>query len=149
VTRGICGVALIALLAIVPAGCGSDKSDSAKAPTKAEFLKKGNAICRAGSHKIDVAGKKIFTQGKPSAAKLNEFATKTLIPGVQAQVSGIKNLTPPKGDEAKVKAITDSAQQALDKGKANPALLVSDKTDPFAKTNKMATAYGLKACGAG
>ena len=34
VTRGICGVALIALLAIVPAGCGSDNNDSAKAPTQ-------------------------------------------------------------------------------------------------------------------
>lgn len=147
-TRGICGVIAIALMVVAPAGCGSDKKDSSdKAPTKAAFLKQGNAICRKGSREIDVAGKKIFAHGKPSAAELNEFATKTLIPGVQSQISGIEKLTPPKGDEAKVKAITDSAQAALNKGKAKPALLVSQKVDPFAKTNKMATAYGLKVCG--
>jgi hypothetical protein len=145
VTRRICGVMVVAMLVVVPAGCGSDKNDNA--PTKAEFLKQGNAICTAGNHKIDAAGKKTFANGKPTAEKLNAFATKTLIPNIQSEITAIGNLTPPKGDEAQVKKIVASAQAALDKGKADPALLTANNAGPFAKSNKITTAYGLKVCG--
>jgi len=148
VTRRICGVIVIALMVVVPAGCGS-KDSSAKAPTKAEFLKKGNAICKAGNAKSSAAGKKIFSKGKPNAEKLNQFATATLIPNIQSQITAIGKLTPPKGDEAKVKKIVSSAQQALNKGKANPALLTQNNAGPFANSNKITIAYGLKVCGSG
>lgn len=143
-TRRICGVLVIAMMVAIPVGCGSDN----KAPTKAEFVKKGNAICKAGNAKIKLAGKKVF-KGKPTSQQLNAFATKVLIPNVQAQVTAIKNMTPPKGDESKVKAIVDSAQKGLDKGKVNPALLTQNGPGPFARSNKLTTAYGLTVCGQG
>jgi hypothetical protein len=153
-TLGITVVASLALVLVV-AGCGSSsKSKSSTATptlTKAEFLKKGNAICKKGNQQINRAGNKAFpkSKGKPTQAQLKKFATDTLIPSVQSQISGVKALGAPKGDEAKVKAIITTAQAALDKGKKDPTVLVSNKRDPFAKSNKLTKAYGLKACGGG
>lgn len=120
---------------------------SSKAPTKAAFLKKGNAICRKASRKLDAASKKAFSKGRPTTADLKSFVSKTLVTNVQGQLEAIGQLTPPKGDEAQVKKILDTAQKALDKGKAHPALLEKSTGTPFAKANGLADKYGLKACG--
>jgi hypothetical protein len=153
-TRGIALAASLALVLVV-AGCGSSSSSKSNsttpALTKAEFLKKGNAICKKGTQQINQAANKAFpkSKGKPSEAQMTKFATDTIIPSVQTQISGVKALGAPKGDEAKVKAIVTTAQAALDKGKRDPAILVSNKSHPFAKSNKLTKAYGLKACGSG
>jgi hypothetical protein len=125
---------------------GSTKSP-AKATTKPAFLRKGNAICAAGSRKLDAASKKTFSKGRPTTADLKAFATKKLVPNVQGQIDALGKLTPPKGDEAEVKRILASAQKALDRGKAHPALLTKSGATPFAKANRLADRYGLKACG--
>ena len=44
-------------------------------------------------------------------------------------------------------AIVTGAQAALDKGKADPEILVSNGQDPFAPVNKLTNAYGLTKCG--
>ena len=151
-TRGMTLVASLALVLVV-AGCGSSsksKSTSTPAITKAEFLKKGNAICKKGNQEINKAAKTVFAKGKkPSHAEMIKFATGTVIPSVQTQISGVKALGAPKGDEAQVNAIVTTAQAALDKAKKDPAILVSNKSHPFAKSNKLTKAYGLKACGGG
>lgn len=150
-TRGIAIAASLALVLAV-AGCGSSSKSKSSTPTltKAEFLKKGNAICKKGNREINQVANKTFGKGKkPSHAAMMKFATSTLIPSVQRQINGVKALGAPKGDEAKVKEIVNTAQAALDKGKKDPAILVSNKSDPFAKSNKLTKAYGLKACGGG
>ena len=146
VPRSIYAVAVMALLAIVPTGCGSDNKDSAKAPTKAEFLKRGNAICKAGNARTEAQAKAALGPGKPSAAKFNQVVTQTIIPNIQREVSDIRKLTPPMGDEADVKRILDSAQGDLDRARTNPAVLMGS-SDPFAESNKMARDYGLTVCG--
>ena len=144
---------LVCVLAagLLAAGCGSsDKSGEKSSITKAEFVKKGNAVCAQGNKEIDAAGKKLFGKDpnkRPSKAKLEEFATTVLIPSVEDQVSKIRALGAPKGDEAKVKAILDAADQGIQKGKQDPLSLTNEGSDPFAKANKLAKAYGLTVCG--
>jgi hypothetical protein len=155
---------LIPVLLIVPclalgaAGCGSDKKDSSSTNgssasiSKKEFLRKGNAICAAGNKEINSQGKKLFgtqqKQKKPSKSEMRQFATVVLIPSVQKQVDQIKALGTPKGDEAKVNAILDAAQQGIDESKKNPLVLTDEGgKDPFKKANKLARDYGLKVCG--
>jgi hypothetical protein len=142
-SKRICSAIAIALLVAVAAGCGSSSND--KAPTKAEFLKKGNAICKAGDTKTNAAAKKQFNGGKPNQAETLAFVKSTVLPDVSKQVDGIDALTPPKGDEKQVQAIVDSARAALNKAKADPKLLTSNTA--FAKTNKLTKAYGLTVCG--
>ena len=149
------GLAVAAVLSVglVLAACGSSNDNSTSttaALSKSELLKRGNAICKKGNQEINKAAKQIFAPHKePSQADKTKFATETLIPSVQAQINGIEALGPPKGDEATVKKITDSAQAALDKGKKDPTVVVSDKTDPVAQANKLTKAYGLTVCGSG
>jgi hypothetical protein len=145
--------ATLAAAGLIGAGCGgssSSSSTSTTALTKSEFLAQGNKICAEGSKTINEAAKKEFGKGKPSASQVNQFATQTLIPNIQAQINGVKGLAAPSGDEAQVTAIVTAAQSALDKAKANPKLLTQNGgQDPFAASNKLANAYGLTKCGSG
>jgi hypothetical protein len=137
------GVALLA-------GCGGgdDTSSTATALTKAEFLKQGNAICAKGNKEINKAADQIFTKNKqPTDAQFNEFATKTAIPVIQTEIDGLGALSAPSGDEATVKKIVDTAQADLDKAKADPKALNSNKL--FDDANKLANSYGLTTCGNG
>lgn len=147
---------LLALVAItaVAAGCGSSsksKSTGGGAPlTKAEFLKRGNAICAQGNKDVNAEGRKMFgnkPKKRPTPAEIHKFATAVLIPSVTSQVDKIAALSPPKGDESKVKAIVDAARQGIAKGKKDPSSLAQSGPGPFAKANALARAYGLKVCG--
>jgi len=146
------GLLLTAALSIgvVAAGCGGGDDNL----TKAEFLKQGNAICKKGNQQINKAAHETFTKkkypnGPPPKSVQKKFATDTLIPTIQKEIDGVKALGAPKGDEAKVKAIVDSAQAALDKGKKDPTVLLSNGPGPFKQSNQLTKAYGLTACGGG
>jgi hypothetical protein len=149
----------------IAAGCGGDDNTTtvsgASGATGAQgaplskdaFLAKANAICKQGDQDISQAGKQFFKSlglsqnQQPSADQFKQFATQTLVPKVQAQISAIEALPAPSGDEDQVTAITDSAQQSLDKIKADPSLLeASGGDDPFANTDKLAKDYGLDEC---
>jgi hypothetical protein len=150
----VVSIAAIMVAALAAAGCGSSSSSSSTsttaAITKAAFLKQGNAICRKGNQQINAVAKKTFGKHKkPTQAQMMKFATATLIPTIQSEISGVKALGAPKGEEAQVNAIVVSAQSALDKGKKNPALLVSNNNNLFKHSNQLTTAYGLTACGGG
>jgi hypothetical protein len=149
--RGAMALALALIFGLGAAGCGSSNSSgttSTAALTKPEFLAKGNAICKKGNKAINKAGKQVFRKNqKPSAATFNKFATNTLIPTIQSEISGVAALPAPAGDEATVKKIVDTAQADLNKAKANPALLKSNKL--FAASNQLTKSYGLTACGSG
>lgn len=141
------GAALVAVLVLAVAAVGCGGSDK-KTLSKAEFLKKGNAICQKGNQEIQAAGQKIFTSKKrPPQAKLLAFAKGTILPSVQQQVNQIRDLGAPKGDESKVKAIVDAAQAGVDKAKQNPAVLTQQGEGPFKRADALARAYGLKVCG--
>jgi hypothetical protein len=149
--HGVMAIAATLIVGLGVAGCGSSGSSSTTsttAITKAGFLKFGNAICTKGNKAINKAGKQVFAKNqKPSAAAFNKFATGTLIPTIQSEISAVAALPVPSGDEATVKKIVDTAQADLNKAKANPALLKSNKL--FAASNHLANSYGLTACGGG
>jgi hypothetical protein len=156
-TRFAIAVAAIAALAIAGCGGGSSSSTSGASGTsgaqgaalsKSEFLAKGNAICAKGNQELNAAGNKAFSDGQPSQAELDKFATDTIIPNIQQQIDGLDALPAPSGDEDQVQAIVDAAQSALDKAKQDPSVLTDQGgSDPFAQANKLADAYGLTKCG--
>lgn len=133
---------------LIAAGCGGGDDDSSSDLTKAEFITKADAICAQGNKEIQQAFEALG-QGKPSQAQLDQIATDTLLPSVEKQVSQIRDLGIPKGEEDQVNAILDSAQSGIDKGKADPSSLVSDQNDPFKEANQLAKQYGMTECGGG
>jgi hypothetical protein len=164
VKKGMLAMMAVATTAVVVAGCGggstttttsagaSGATGAQGAPlSKSQFLAKGNAICKKGNQAIQKAASQQFPKGgpKPSASQIQDFATKTVIPNIQEQVTAIKALPAPSGDEAKVTAITDAAQAAIDKAKQDPTSITGNGPGPFAQTNKLARAYGLTVCAGG
>ena len=138
-------LAVLAAVALVATGCGSSK----KSISKAEFLRKGNAICAQGNKEIQAEAQKRFPnqKGRPSNAQLKSFATEVVIPSVEKQVSKLKDLGAPKGDKDKVNAIWAAADEGIAKTKQDPLSVAVENGGPFAKANKLANAYGLKVCG--
>jgi len=134
-------------LALVAAGCGSSSSDSTSdALTKADFIKQADAICTKGNKDITAAAAKLGNS--PSEPQIEEFASSTIVPGIQDELDQIRELTPPAGDESKVNDFLDAADEATNKVKDDPSL-INASANPFADANKKAVAYGLKVCGQG
>jgi ABC-type taurine transport system substrate-binding protein len=133
------------------AGCGSsnDNSTSTSSLSKAEWIAKADAICKAGNQEINAAAHQTFSKGaKPTQQQVQQFFQGTVIPKTQDQVSRIKALGLPSEQASQANAVLSSAQSTLDRVKADPSLLAG-KGDPFAQTNQLGKAYGLKVCGKG
>jgi hypothetical protein len=151
-------LAALATLALV-AGCGggSDSNSSTEAtaasPTKAEFLKQGNAICAKGNKEIgegfEEFGKEhgFSKQSKPTQPELEEAAEEILIPKIRQELDGIRALGAPSGEEAEVEAILAAAEEGLEKGEEDPGAMIEEGEGPFAKANKLSREYGLVKCG--
>jgi hypothetical protein len=152
-TRTISLAALVLASGALAAGCGSSDSSTSSssssttaALSKAEFIKQADAICTKGNQAINAAQKKAFGPGKPSKSQVEQFVNDALIPSIQTQISGVKALPAPAGDEATVTKMLDDSQAALDKAKQDPSALLSGG-GPFAQANQELKAYGLKVCG--
>jgi hypothetical protein len=141
--------------ALIAAGCGSsdnNESTTTAALTKAEFLKKGNAICAKGNKELNkkfAAYDKTLKRGQePSDAQKKELAETILFPTIRKEISGVGALPAPEGEEEKVEEIVDTAQEALEKAEEDPVAFVSEEESPvFAKADKLTREYGLTACG--
>jgi hypothetical protein len=124
--------------------CGGD--DKEKPLSKADYIAKADAICKTEGAKGDAAAENL-TENSTEA----EFAAfqKAIVPGLEAQVSQLRDLAAPEADADKLNAIYDQVADATEKIKAaDPAEIPTlFESDPFAKPNAEATAYGMKVCG--
>jgi len=114
---------------VVAVGCGGGGDHL----TKAEFDTQGNAICKKGNDQINKAAKQTFGNKQPGQAQVNRFSSETLIPVVQTEIDGLRDLNPPSEDKDQVTALLDEAQATLDKVKEDPAALILVKPDPFSE----------------
>ena len=149
-TFGI-GIALIFLLVVD--GCGSGgATDSTSSLTKAEFLKKGSAICAKGSEEINKAYEKFSREhvagGKtPSEALLDEAAAEIVLPVRVREVRQLRALGAPSGQEEHVDAMLTAWEEGIEKGEEDPnSLRKAGPEFAFYKSYSMGINYGLKKC---
>jgi hypothetical protein len=151
--RVIALLAALAALALIVAGCGSGggSTEGTSSLTKAEFVKKGNAICAKGNEEIEKGFEEFrkeqgFSKNeKPSNAVLEEAVETVLVPRIGKEIENIRALGPP---DEEAEAVLDAAEEALEKGEENPKLFLKEEsTGPFAKANKLSREYGLTKCG--
>ncbi|MGN6216529.1 MAG: hypothetical protein ACTHN7_06170 [Solirubrobacterales bacterium] len=149
---------LVALLAahaahaMIVAGCGSGGiTETTSSLSKAEFVKKGNAICAEGSKEINEGFEKFAKENglsekkRPPQAKLEEGIETVVIPGIRKEIEGIRALGPP---DEEAEAVLAAAEEALEEGEEDPSLLAKEESaGPFAKVNKLSREYGLTKCG--
>jgi hypothetical protein len=133
------------------AGCGGgdDSSSTAAALTKAEYLKQGNEICRQAAHEINTKAQAEFGNQPPSKQEFSTFITDTALPISEQEISDLRDLPPPAGDEDTVNGIYDAANEGLAKIKDDPILASQgdDAGGAFTESNKLAKDYGLTTCG--
>jgi hypothetical protein len=136
----IMGAVAVATTTIVPA------AEAGQRPlTRAAFLKAGNAICAEATRQMDRVGVTFFkSPGHPTRAETITFAREVAVPTAQHELDQLRALRPPIRDEARVKAILDASQAAVDRVRASPGLLGGDNGSE--RANRLARAYGLTAC---
>jgi hypothetical protein len=153
-------LAALAAISMIVAGCGGsdDSTDStagsdSSALTKAEFLKQGNAICAKGEKELNEEFEKFaeeenLSENKPpTEAQLTKASEEFFLPIIKEQVEGIRELSPPAGEEQQVDKLLTAAEEGIEKAEEDPASLANEKEDPFAEANEMANKYGLTKCG--
>jgi len=152
--------ALLAVLALGAAACGDDgkktqagTSAEAKqeAPTKEAFIAAADQICAATNNQTDEIFGSIFSSGEPQPAVVQESLGKVL-DLTERQFADVRALTPPKGEEARIDALLDEAEQTAGATRTQVftpegAMEVIDGDDPFAPVQEKMTAYGFDDCG--
>ncbi len=99
-------------------GDGTTENASGKTPsgpplTKAEYIKKGEAICGAVPNEFEKLRQELLNGPEKNNAtpeKVNEVAA---IPPIFIAVEKFEELNPPKGDEAEAEAIVDALEAAV------------------------------------
>ena len=153
-TRTALALLLTCAVAGFAIGCGDDDDNGngggGESLSKAEYIKRGDQICREGDREIQREGRSRFgdLQERPSRDELVGFIEDVVIPNIEGQISDLRDLPPPEGDEDTVNAIYDRADESIEAVKENPEGAVAEGADnPFAEANKLGRDYGFKACG--
>jgi hypothetical protein len=143
---GACGLAV--LFALSAAGCSGGSSE----PTKAEFVRKANAVCRDGAAKISL----LRIPGRADVASMPKAALDVVV--VQRKsLEKLRALQPPKKDRSEITkwiAIVDQtidqaevsaeAQQEGDIARALTANINGAALDR--RADDLARSYGMVTC---
>lgn len=150
-TAAVAAAVLVGLVA----GCGGgdETTDETVTLTKAEFIKQGDAICKEGNQEINKGFEDFYEENdlpenqEPNKEQSIEIVETVILPSIQQQGEGIRDLGAPEGDEEQVDELLDSLDEAVAAGEDDPESLFKSDTDPFGDTNQLATDYGFKVCG--
>jgi hypothetical protein len=164
VSKRIIAMLVGALAIAVIAGCGggSDSSSTSGESTssgdgggssisKAEFIKKADAICAKGSETANEEAEEFAEDNNvdtenPTPEQLEEVVSDVVAPNIQIEAEEIAALGAPQGDEAEVEAIVNSVEEAVSALEGDPSK-VGEGESPLAEATKLAKSYGLKNCG--
>ena len=133
-------------------GSGESEAETTPRPTKAEFLKKGNAICAAGTAKINKRFEKYsrthLSGGRTVSDKAYaEAMARIVLPAVTEEVRRIRALGAPAGDGARVRAILAAFEEGVAEGRQDPLTLPGTHGSyAFERPHELAVAYGLDSC---
>jgi hypothetical protein len=154
---------VVALLSLVVYGCGSDSDSSTSAGfttpskaaeggatiTKAELIKKGDAICRKTDQRQS-RGLKAYAKKHPQWEKTTSGQEKAIakagLPPIGVEAEELENLGVPERESATVNAIFTALERALDEAEKDSGSLFSQKENPFDEVDQLAGDYGFKAC---
>lgn len=139
--------ALASFAVLIAAGCGDGGSEAAL--SKAQFIKRGDAICEKADETQN-AGLRGYTAKNAKKASTQagkeDLVTIVGLPPVKTEVEELHALGPPSGDEAKVEAILTGIEEALEDAEENPQSIEKRAGNPFNAVDELAREYGFKAC---
>jgi len=138
----------VLLAALVAPGCGGGDGD--RSITKAEFIEKGDAICRRTDRTQIEEFKRYGKAHQKSLSgvpieKVNRLLIMKIgLPSVVREVEELEALGIPQGDRA-AKTLMAEMREAVKKAEQAP-LKVESSSNPFLAVEKPAARYGFKKC---
>jgi hypothetical protein len=121
--------------------------------TKAQFLKKANAICVKGTAAMGKGDAAFWAKHRPpggkapSQALVNQLQLQAILPVRVRELRQIRALGLPRGDEQRVETILEAWQEGVEKGEEEPSSLDSGGPQfAFYKAYSMGIDYGLEKC---
>lgn len=158
-TRGFFVVAAIMVVVaalLLAVGCGGSGDSAITVQTgslsKAEFIEKADAICKAAKTEflakysgLIKAHKSVIGNKEKEKAIINELVESTLSPNVESQIEQISELGAPSDYAPKVTAFLNAFQKRLDEILENPSELTASSY-PFEKAESVAKKAGMNDC---
>jgi hypothetical protein len=132
------------VLLIGAAGCGSDSSSAEPSLTKAQFVKRADAICTASENEQFKIGM-TYLEEHPGVEE-EEVIIPAGLPPIEKELRMIKDLTAPAGYAKKVDEFVQALEQAVTETRKDPGSALEPTGNPFEKPNNLAEADGLKGC---
>lgn len=134
------------------AGSAAD-SVTTSSLTKAQFVKRANAICRQAIEKRLRAFEAYLrenAEGKTAKQLLTDAVKESFMTGIEAESAKIAELGAPAGEEAEVEAILAAQQAAVDEVRAMETIPTAFAFEPaFGEATKLVKEYGIDACAHG
>jgi hypothetical protein len=129
----------VIVVAAVAAGCGSSGPSG---PTRAQVIKRVDAICAKRNAVITAGASKLLAGGKlPTPAKFAKFAFGTIVPQTSMQIAQVSAIKPPASMAGAYNTWVADMKAALAKIKANP--IVIQHSSNFNTVNAQAKSLGL------
>jgi len=128
-------------------GSGISLGSGATGP-KGEFIAQADRICAQTAARTQKTVDDV-TGGKPATPAQREEVAELTASGIEDQVSSIRGLTPPEGDEEQIEAILSAAEEGAEEIRNDPDSLDAGgvPNEKLAEANDLAVAYGLMVCG--
>ena len=147
-------VAVLLALALVAAGCGDSKTAAEELPqlSKAQLIKKGEAICDQGNKVINAKfnrwGTKNAKEGKIATQKeLDEFTAKVVLPVRKMELRRLRALGIPHPGAHTYRRILTEMEEGIEQGERDHSSLLAVGEDyAFAEAFERSFNYGLKSC---
>jgi hypothetical protein len=148
-------VGVVVALGLLATGCGGS-SDSgseitASSITKAEFVKKVDAICTRRNTELEGELAKFIKSTNFNPREGTEDAYITLVgqfyvPALKRESARIRALGAPQGDEDEVGELVEALERGLETAEKEPKKVVDLSSVVFKESNQLGKEYGLTAC---
>ncbi len=131
-----------------PSGVSVGGGSSTATGPKGRFIAQADQICAETATQTQKTIQELVGGGQVGPAQVEEVAEITAS-GIEDQVSAIRGLEVPEGDEDEVDAILTAAEEGAEEIRNDPDSLGSDgvPNEKLAEANDLAVAYGLTVCG--
>ena len=150
------GLGLVLAASIFIAGCGGGGGDSPQADdgslSKAEFVKKADAVCASGEKEVGSKSTAFLKKNglkevsESSPAQGEELIETVAIPALQRQVDEIRALGLPSSGAGEAEAFLNSADEAIETAEENPEKMFKEPLEVLAKTDEIGKKIGFKVC---
>jgi hypothetical protein len=140
----------LCLLVVLPAallpgvGCGGDD-----APSQEEYVAQADEICREADEALDAEVQERIGTKQPNQQQVVTLTGELVVPNLEGQISDLRALTPPEGDEETVEAIYATLETAVQKIADDPSIVTGEPPAEFEEASRLAREHGMEKCGAG